>query len=130
MRQAVSYHPTLLPNCGIPPEHFTAHIHLDHIIPQSLGGPDHPSNLVLMEDIRNWHFGAKLTAEKVQEVGLQTMLDATEFYLWFHKRALGPAVHQALLRQLQRLRDSCRVSRAGLPLVGRVINSQQLLMRA
>lgn len=130
MRQAVSYHPTLLPTCGIRPKHFTAHIHLDHIIPQSLGGPDHPSNLVLMEASRNRYFGANLTAEKVQEVGLQTMLDATEFYLWFHEGALGQAVHQALLQQLQRLRDSCRVSRAGLPLVGRVINPQQLWMRA
>lgn len=108
VRQAIFDHPTLLADCGIlredfKPEGKTSRIHLHHIIPQSLGGPYHALNLVLMKDSRNHYFGADLTAEKAQEVGPQTMLAAHEFYVHFYMRkaALGPGVHQALLQQLQ-----------------------------
>lgn len=133
LRQAILDHPNLLADCGIRPEDFKpegkrSSWHLDHIIPQSRGGPDHALNLVIMEDTRNYYFGADLTAEKAQEVGPQIMLDATEFYVRFHKAALGPGVYQELLQRLQPF-GSLRVG-AVLPLAGRMISSQQPLMRA
>lgn len=127
LRQAIYHHPTLLADCGIRREDFKpegkrSSIHLDHIIPQSLGGPNHTLNIVLMENHRNYYFGVDLTAEKAQEVGPQTMLAATEFYVHFpiHKAALGPGVHQALLQQLQPF-GSLRVR--AVPLLAGSMNS-------
>lgn len=58
---------------------------LDHSIPKSQGGPDHPCNLVVMPRRHNQQYGNRLPAAKVQEVGYRAMLQATCFYVFVHK---------------------------------------------
>lgn len=93
-----------LARMGITPEEFNDRdsqqgYDLDHIIPGSLGGPDHARNLVVMPRSTNHRLGASLTAEKVQEVGLRTMLAAALFYVEYHASYIpdAPLQQQRLL---------------------------------
>jgi hypothetical protein len=66
---------------------------LDHIIPKSQVGPDHPCNLLVMPRLHNQQYGNRLPTAKVLEVGYRAMLQATCFYLLVHKlddHLLGP----------------------------------------
>lgn len=49
---------------------------IDHIIPKSRGGKDHPENYFLMPRRAKMYFGNSWTAEKVAYIGLEAALAA------------------------------------------------------
>lgn len=96
--------PRYLAQLGLTKDEFKLY-DLDHIIPKSQGGPDHPYNLVVMPHLHNQQYGNRLPVAKVQEVGYRAVLQATCFYMFVHKlekNLLGP-----LKLAAARIRASC-----------------------
>jgi hypothetical protein len=69
---------------------------LDHIIPKSRGGKDHPHNYFLMRKEVNGYFGNSWTAEKVAYIGLEAAVAAGTF------RWPGLRLKKSLLKSMLR----------------------------
>jgi hypothetical protein len=60
------------------------HIDIDHIIPECLGGPDHPANYVVMLHSKNQHFSWCISIEKLWYVGWDAAWGAARHYFTVH----------------------------------------------
>ena len=61
--------------------------HIDHIIPNSLGGVDHPRNYFLLCGSINSSFNKWFTNEKVCYIGTKVCRSAQNFMKWSKKEA-------------------------------------------
>jgi hypothetical protein len=74
-------------NGGFPPKYTNAKLSLadfdiDHILPKSVGGQDHPFNFVLLPKKLNSSLSGWWTAEKQAYIGRATARTAKNFFVW------------------------------------------------
>ena len=72
--------------CELPPDGF----HVDHVVPDHLGGPSHVCNAHLMPASANSHFGDRFDAEKRAFVGPLQVGHALRVMRWMRTRSDWP----------------------------------------
>jgi hypothetical protein len=88
MRLVLRGRSDILEAMGIDPEDFGRY-DIDHIIPKSLAGQNHPANYVVMLRCANQHFGWCISSKKLWYVGWDAMQGAAKHYRKVHSSLIG-----------------------------------------
>lgn len=68
-RRILSENPQMLEGMGLTAATFTASYSIDHIVPRSKGGVNHPLNYCVMKKTVNNKFGNRVSLAKLELVG-------------------------------------------------------------
>lgn len=88
-------------------EELCKRFHIDHVLPNSKGGLNHPCNYYIMDSSTNESFGGRQSLPKCQHVGI----GVTCAVLWFHAKKL---LSESQLELMESLWDWQALSQAGL----------------